>query len=288
MRNYLPFLLLVTACASEAPPARETARVPLVAEARGVRLADVRVVPPAPGECVGRVEATVENHTGDAMRVVGWRLIDPPEQAPGSRAFDSFSPAVDEIGVAPGGKCVVSALVLRRPGAQVPSSALFQVLAFAPDRREVGAPVGVDVRGWPTPQPLTPEALDRAIADGHPLVVRFQGADPPRRDAFELALDGTRGSATILRGRFQFGTIAPRELTEPQRRELGEALRRAPYARFPARVQGETTADPVRLLVAVGPYAFVGDSEVSDFEDAGLDPLLEHLRDTAHAVASGD
>jgi len=270
----------------------------------GLRVGSLRVVPPPPGECVGRVEATVVNGTWESVALgrllvvqVGKEKGFPysiyPLKGSGPEFATSGADApffgVDRT-LEPRASCVLAARMVRvRSGAAAGFPIHGEIYADRDDAEAVTLrtlPVEIDPAAWPLPVTIDPESLDRALGGGHDLFIAVDSAALPGGGGFDLEI-GTSGRA---RGG-GWGRLAERAnskdrfraagmLTPAQKASLRAAVRAAPFAayRTDPKHLGWEDGHPVRLFVAAGPAAFAASSQVEDFRAAGLEPLLEHFR----------
>jgi hypothetical protein len=279
---------------------------PVVDRVDGLRAAPLRVVPPAPGECVGAVEVTVFNdgpetaHVGRLYVLQDGKASDNagagPQFGPDGPEFETFDAFDESYELAPGASCVLRKPMVRaHAGAPRVVAVRGQAVAFpSPDaRRELTTPpVEVDPSAWPVPEPMTPAALDRALAAGSGLRVVFYDIAMPLGGmcSLDVSPDGAAHGAGLGRfaGRADFEDFcAAGALTQAQQDALRVAVRAASFAAYRPDPRWRHVADGrgVRLLVAAGPAAFAACSQWPDFHAAGLTPLCETLRAAACDLA---
>ena len=277
----------------------------------GLRVGSLRVVPPAPGECVGRVEATVVNGTSDAIWVGRLTVLQDGHRPDGlgnryplgrRNSFGREDPLFVNFGASatrvpfdrgqsilePGASCVVGVGFVRvRGGAAARISIQGQILAHRIDEETAALrtpPVDVDPAVWPLPVTMGPEALDRAMGEGHEISIVLEEAGMPGGPWVYLEIGpGGRARAGGHGGRSRADELLARvpasgRLTPEQQASLRAAVRSAPFSAFRVDPQWVDDGHQVRLLVAAGSAAFAGDAQEEEFGAAGLGPLLEHLR----------
>jgi hypothetical protein len=256
----------------------------------------IRIVPPADGECVGTVEVTVVND-GTSPIGVG-RLyvllpdersdVEPPMGPPGP-AIASFEPPwTGEVPLEPGASRVLTKTVVRtqaEPSAPFEASARVPVFGEGDVRGEwKSPPVRFDPAAWPVAEPLTNDAIDRAVAEGRGVrVVFYEIAEP---GGGVRMLDVRTDGAVFGVAAGTFGTpdgdpiVGAGTMDGTHLAAFVTAIRAAPLDAFRADPKWRDTKDGhrVRLLVAAGRAACVLSSMDEDFRAAGLDPLLEQLR----------
>lgn len=272
----------------------------------GVRVGPLRVIPPAPGESIGRAEVTVFNGSPVNIEVGSLEVLQDGESVDGigngpllgtgGPPFATFG-ASDVCGpslvLAPGDSCVLTRpMVVADPHAEATVSVQGQVILSSDtgDRTAwTSAPRDIRPGEWPRPEPMTEEALDRALAAGRGLTVVLQENSMPTGGIVVLAVEpdgracgwgwgGLPGKTSESRS---IPFRASGTLTPGDQEALHAAVRVAPFAAYVAHPEmwaGMDDGHPVRLLVTAGPAAFAASSQEKDFRDAGLRPLLEHLR----------
>ena len=274
--------------------------LPIVRYFQGhVRVTPLRVVPPDAGECVGRVEVTVENGTSEPVHLgrlhvlqdgaVSDRWDTPnPQLGPEGPAFATFDSGAPGRDLEPGASCVLVKTVLRSREARArPVTMRAEVLVFTGETRQptlATDPVEVDSGAWPVPLPVTADALDRALAGGHGLrVLLFSNAMPgggkfwldvgPDYDA-RAAGDGRRAGRPGSASGFRCGAV----LTPGKAAALLAAIRGAPFTAFRHDPRHRTWEDGhvVRLLLAAGPAAVAARTPIDAIPRAALPPPGPH------------
>jgi len=270
----------------------------------GVRIGPLRVVPPAPGECIGRIEATVVNGTSETVQIGRLKVLQDgknldsildifPLEASGPvfATFATYLSGDDGPGVLePGASRLLSAGIVRVRGGAAARVALHgEIYGGMTDEGAVTLktlPVDVAPDAWPLPTTMSTEALDRALREGQELSIVLDWWGMPGGGRFALRI-GPGGAA---RGRGDEGLEgrpnpeaafrAAGTLTPEQQKRLRAAVRAAPLGSFHPDPKYLRWNDGrrVRLLVAAGPAALVACSLEEDFEAGGLAPLLEQLR----------
>lgn len=273
----------------------------------GLRFESLRVVPPAPGECVGRVEATVVNGTSEAVDI-GSLVVRQDGRDRRSRCFSvfplkeggpefaTFAPGAPiyrgRSALEPGASRVLVAAVARLRGGAAARLSIHGEVYARPESARKGVtletlPADLDPAAWPLPIMMGPEALDRALREGHELSIAVDSAALPGAGEFALEI-GPGGHARgggwgRWPGRPDGSQVfqASGTLTPAQQASLRAAVRAAPFAAFLADPGNLDVEDgrPVHLLVAAGPAVFAACSQEEDYVAAGLKPLLDHLRD---------
>jgi hypothetical protein len=273
----------------------------LLAAACGSRPIDVRVsllkpLPPADGECVGMVGVLVENAGSESVALGRLSVLMPDERSdvtppvgpPGPAIVSIEPPWEGEIPLEPGEQRVLTKTVVRllaEPSAPFDATAHF--LAFRGDdgpRAEVRVPASpFDPAAWPVAEPLTKDAIDRAVAEGRGVRVVFYESAAPRGGVrmLDVGPDGSIHAAAAG----SFGTpdgkplVGAAMLDDAQRAAFVALLRDQPFDAFRVTTAPEVMdGTHVRLLVAAGRSACVLSSRLGDFRAAGLEPLLVRLR----------
>ena len=256
----------------------------------------VRAVLPAHGECVGSVEVTVVNEGSRAVNVGKLSLLmtaerhgmEPPDKAPGAALAMFEPPWTGEPLLAPGETRVLRNTVVRTLAApSEPFDVQASVPAFNQDNARsewTSDSVTFDPSAWPVAEPLTAEAIDRAVAEGREVRVLLYELNGEGWGVRMLDVRGDGTAAGLAAGTFgdsNRNAVASGGTLDPaQRAELIAAVRAAPLAAFRADPEEARTFDGhrVRLLVAAGRSACQMSGMVADFRAAGLEPLLERLR----------
>jgi hypothetical protein len=300
-----PALLATVALASAC--ATEVRTLAPEAESWGMRIGPLRVVPPGPGECVGRFEVEVVNGGTAAkgvdlenfrvlQRGAAWDdpLFNDLQIGSDGPPLATFPAAIGRVLLRPGESCVLAKLAVRlpeRPPRRVAIQGLVQSSGISSNRffttdgwgSLTTAAVEVDASAWPLPAPLTAEAFDTVRASGSGPRISFAEAAMPSGGVWFLVIepDGRATGWGFGRGfgvgptRFRAGT-----LTASQRSALDLALRAGRFEAFRAdpRWLDYHDGDRICLVVAAGPAGFTAFTMVEDFRAAGLEPLLDHLR----------
>ena len=253
-------------------------------------------MPPAPGECVGVVEVRVVNDRPSPVELGRLALLLPGEQSdveppmgPPGPAFALFEPTwTGQPRLDVGEARVLTKTVVRtlsEPSSPFAASARVPMFEADGARSEWKSPtVPFDPAAWPVAVPLTPEAIDRAVAAGRGVRVVFYEIVEPAGGVrmLDILTDGVMCALAV--GRFGAPDGGPLvgagKMDDVKRSALIAAVRDAPLGAFRSDPKWARYADGhrVRLLVAAGPSACVLSSMDDDFRAAGLEPLLDRLR----------
>jgi hypothetical protein len=261
-----------------------------------LRVGPVVAVPPAAGECVGAVEVTVTNAGSQTVGLgrLGVLLpdersdVDPPVGPPGPALVTIEPPWAGEVPLEPGASRVLTKTVVRT---LAEPSAPFDASAHVPSFDEKGArtewtspAVPFDPGAWPVAEPLTKDAIDRAVAEGRGVRVAFCEIGTPSMGVrmLEVRPDGTTHG--VAAGRFGTANgdpiVGAGKMSAAQLASFVAAVRAAPLDAFRADpgARNAVDGDRVRLLVAAGRSACVLSSVDEDFRAAGLEPFIAQLR----------